>query len=317
MEILSELLNRLRVRSTSISKWTIYPESGVSIEEFVPGYFFTLISGSKLRVTFSNNSFTLEPGDSLLAPFGQESMVGTAGAKHFTPLAQLNWQNISDQPFDIEQQYPFVMQVTVGKAELQPPTILLGIAFTLESDYKFLSSTDFPSIIHLKRENNNLFEILQPAIEFLINDNSVGYFAIATKISELAVIGALRSYIINKQDFSLGTLRALSHPKISKVIQAIHTQAHKSWTLTSLSKLAGMSRSSFCDSFVQEVGCTPIDYLQQTRIEVAKLLLKKGELSILAVALQTGFMSDRVFRQNFIKYVGMSPKKFRSNLQVE
>ncbi len=317
MDILSELLNRLRVRSTSISKWTIYPESGVSIEEFVPGYFLTLISGSELQVTFSNTSFTLAQGDSLIAPFGQESMVGTIGAKHFTPLAQLNWQNLVDQPFDIDQQYPFVMQVTVGKEQARPPTILLGTAFKLESDYQFLSSTDFPSIIHLKRENNNLFEILQPAIEFLIQDNSVGYFAIATQIAELAVIGALRSYIINKQDFSVGTLRALSHPKIGKVIQAIHTQAHQSWTLTSLSKLAGMSRSSFCESFVQEVGCTPIDYLQQTRIELAKLLLKKGDLSILAVALQTGFMSDRVFRQNFIKYVGMSPKAFKSNLEIE
>ncbi|MCG9703295.1 AraC family transcriptional regulator [Vibrio natriegens] len=317
MEILSELLNRLRVRSTSISKWTIYPESGVSIEEFLPGYFFTLISGSDLRVNSSDTSLILEPGDCLLAPFGQESMLGTTRATHFTPLAQLNWQNISDQPFDIEQQYPFVMQVTVGKAEVQPPTILLGIAFKLESDYQFLSSADFPSIIHLKRENNSLFELLQPAVEFLIKDNSAGYFAIATHIAELAVIGTLRNYIINKQDFSVGTLRALSHPKIGKVIQAIHSQAHKSWTLTSLSKLAGMSRSSFCDSFAQEVGCTPIDYLQQTRIELAKLLLKSRELSILTVALQTGFMSDRVFRQNFIKYVGMSPKEYRSNLQVE
>jgi signal transduction histidine kinase/DNA-binding LacI/PurR family transcriptional regulator/AraC-like DNA-binding protein len=66
---------------------------------------------------------------------------------------------------------------------------------------------------------------------------------------------------------------------------------------------------TFC--FRQELGTTPIEYLQRYRINQAKRLLKERQQTITEIALNVGFSDSGYFSRIFRRETGMSPEVFR------
>ena len=66
---------------------------------------------------------------------------------------------------------------------------------------------------------------------------------------------------------------------------------------------------TFC--FRQELGTTPIEYLQRYRINQAKSLLKESQQTITQIALNVGFSESGYFSRIFRRETGMSPEAFR------
>ena len=66
---------------------------------------------------------------------------------------------------------------------------------------------------------------------------------------------------------------------------------------------------TFC--FRQELGTTPIEYLQRYRVNQARLLLKDSERTITQVALDVGFSDSGYFSRIFRRITGMTPEAFR------
>ncbi|PWH13866.1 MAG: ATPase [Anaerolineae bacterium] len=66
---------------------------------------------------------------------------------------------------------------------------------------------------------------------------------------------------------------------------------------------------TFC--FRQELGMTPIRYLQRYRIQQAKTLLKTSTRSISEIALEVGFSDSGYFTRLFHRETGLAPEAFR------
>lgn len=66
---------------------------------------------------------------------------------------------------------------------------------------------------------------------------------------------------------------------------------------------------TFC--FRQELGTTPIKYLQRYRVHQAKKLLKESGLSVTEIALKVGFSDSGYFSRVFHRETGLSPEAFR------
>jgi YesN/AraC family two-component response regulator len=66
---------------------------------------------------------------------------------------------------------------------------------------------------------------------------------------------------------------------------------------------------TFC--FRQELGTTPIKYLQRYRVNRAKELIKGGPTSITEIARLVGFADSGYFSRIFHRETGMSPEAFR------
>jgi YesN/AraC family two-component response regulator len=66
---------------------------------------------------------------------------------------------------------------------------------------------------------------------------------------------------------------------------------------------------TFC--FRQELGTTPIEYLQRYRINQARRLLKESQQTITEIALNVGFSDSGYFSRIFRRETGMSPEMFR------
>jgi len=66
---------------------------------------------------------------------------------------------------------------------------------------------------------------------------------------------------------------------------------------------------TFC--FRQELGTTPVAYLQRYRVNQAKRLLKESQLSITEIASQVGFSDSGYFSRIFRRETGSSPEAYR------
>ncbi|MDF2942254.1 MAG: transcriptional regulator, AraC family [Herbinix sp.] len=76
----------------------------------------------------------------------------------------------------------------------------------------------------------------------------------------------------------------------------------------------GLSRNRIIQLFHAQYGKTPSEYLNQLRIDSAKVLLADTQNNIQQIALQSGFESLSTFYTQFRKVTGVSPKEYRENI---
>ncbi|WP_228994923.1 helix-turn-helix transcriptional regulator [Streptomyces sp. DH8] len=80
----------------------------------------------------------------------------------------------------------------------------------------------------------------------------------------------------------------------------------------SLARDALMSAGHFSRSFRAAFGETPYSYLMTRRIERAKALLRRGDLSVTEVCFAVGCTSLGSFSSRFTELVGESPSAYRA-----
>lgn len=73
-----------------------------------------------------------------------------------------------------------------------------------------------------------------------------------------------------------------------------------------------MSPGHFSRSFRAAYGETPYSYLMTRRIERAKALLRRGDLSVTDVCMEVGCTSLGSFSSRFTELVGESPSAYRA-----
>lgn len=86
-------------------------------------------------------------------------------------------------------------------------------------------------------------------------------------------------------------------------------------TLDTLTGLTHMNKYYMAHSFAKYTGLSPIQYLNERRLDVACRLLKETDYSVSDISATTGFSSQSYFTQIFRKKYGITPIKYRQNEQ--
>lgn len=79
-----------------------------------------------------------------------------------------------------------------------------------------------------------------------------------------------------------------------------------------LARAVAMSTGHFARSFKAAFGESPYSYLMTRRIERAKALLRRGDLSVTDVCMEVGWTSLGSFSARFTELVGESPSAYRA-----
>ncbi len=82
--------------------------------------------------------------------------------------------------------------------------------------------------------------------------------------------------------------------------------------VAALARTALMSPGHFSRSFRAAYGETPYSYLMTRRIERAKALLRRGDLTVTEVCFEVGCTSLGSFSSRFTELVGESPSAYRA-----
>lgn len=101
--------------------------------------------------------------------------------------------------------------------------------------------------------------------------------------------------------------------RIRRTLDYMCGNSAKHMPLTQLAKLASLSLSRFSHLFKEQVGETPLQYLEHRRVERAKELLQMTGRTVSQIAYECGFESPFYFSRVFKRNTGLSPKQFRLN----
>ncbi|MDO4976207.1 MAG: AraC family transcriptional regulator [Eubacteriales bacterium] len=82
-------------------------------------------------------------------------------------------------------------------------------------------------------------------------------------------------------------------------------------TLDTLSEISKMNKYYLVHSFTNTYGCSPINYLNEKKIDESKILLETTDYPIAKVAKMIGYSSQSYFSQSFKKHTYMTPNEYR------
>jgi AraC family transcriptional regulator, arabinose operon regulatory protein len=83
------------------------------------------------------------------------------------------------------------------------------------------------------------------------------------------------------------------------------------WNLADLAAEVGLSPTHFAHLFRDQIGVSPLRYLEEQRMARATLLLQDNELSIAAIAEDLGYANPFHFSTRFRRWSGMPPSQWR------
>jgi AraC-like DNA-binding protein len=135
-----------------------------------------------------------------------------------------------------------------------------------------------------------------------------GRTAAIDRLSEYFLVLLMR-HAIDAQLVNGGALAALADPRLAKTVHAMHAKPDSDWTLVQFASVAGMSRASFAALFRKTTGMTPMDYLTDYRVSIARTLLKRGK-SLKLIAPQVGYTNPAALSRVFMQRIGASPAKW-------
>ncbi len=104
---------------------------------------------------------------------------------------------------------------------------------------------------------------------------------------------------------------SLGAKKIRKILSLIHENPYRKYSIAQLTKIAGMQKTAFIESFRTVTGTTPLQYITTLQMEEARELLWETKLTVNQIAEQCGFTDVFYFSRCFKKHFSLSPKKYR------
>ncbi|MBD0382192.1 helix-turn-helix domain-containing protein [Paenibacillus sedimenti] len=103
------------------------------------------------------------------------------------------------------------------------------------------------------------------------------------------------------------------HSEIDEVIAYIHRHIYEPLPLSQLASYVAYSPYHFTRIFKERIGLPPLYYVSSLRLQKAKDLLLRTNLSIRDIGLEIGQQSLGTFTTRFTERVGVTPSEFRSS----
>ena len=100
---------------------------------------------------------------------------------------------------------------------------------------------------------------------------------------------------------------------VLKAMAYIHANYPESITRSDIARSVGLSERHLTRCFRQELGITPITYLNRYRVRQAKAMLEAGNKRISDISADVGFSTSGYFTRVFRDEVGVSPREYLRN----
>ena len=100
--------------------------------------------------------------------------------------------------------------------------------------------------------------------------------------------------------------------RLRKAKDRVDREFDRPLDVPALARSAAMSTGHFSRSFKAAYGESPYSYLMTRRIERAKALLRRGDVSVTAACFAVGCTSLGSFSSRFTELVGESPSAYRA-----
>jgi transcriptional regulator GlxA family with amidase domain len=140
----------------------------------------------------------------------------------------------------------------------------------------------------------------------------LGPDAIPTRLPEMLLVEVLRLHLATAPAVDSGLVAALHDRVLNPALAALHAAPAHKWTVPELARAAAVSRSQLDEQFRQVLGRSPIRYLTEWRLHLARDLLASTDLGVGSVARRVGYDAEEAFSRAFKRAYGKAPSAWRA-----
>ena len=298
MDPLSDLLSLLKPRSYITAGFDAGGEWALSLDD-LDGRIkcYAVIRGACwLKAEGTEAAIRLDAGECFVLPSGRDVIIASGPDVAPRPASEVLDPDSSGN----------VISVNGGGA-----CYLVGSRFEVSGRHAALLLRSLPPLIRIKAAGGQAR--LRGLIEMMMEEMRearAGSALMAQQLSHMMLVQALRLHVEEQGPDETGWLAALADPHIGPAIRAIHAEPARAWTLETLAREVGMSRTVFAQRFKRKVGATPIAYLTRWRMMLAGERLIETRDSIAEIAASLGYVSEYAFAAAFKREMGCPPRRY-------
>lgn len=177
------------------------------------------------------------------------------------------------------------------------------LLFSMLPQYLIIRSRHDAGAAHVRALIDLLFAEAQRA-------SGIGATAVLDRLADALMFYVIR-HAAAKHASPVGLLAALRDDHVRAALSSICDEPQRAWTVDTLAERACLSRSAFAERFHALLGSTPMDFLTEWRMQLARRWFEQDRLSVAEVAARCGYQSEAAFSKAFKRVVGIGPGEFR------
>ena len=304
---LGEALHFLRMNGAFYCRSELSAPWGLTLPP-MPDYmwFHVVISGGVRLEADRAGARWLQRGDLALVPHGEGHVLRSQLGASSPEIFELDREIVSDR-------YEILRHGEGGA----PTTLVCGaVRFDHPAARNLIEV--LPVTIHIEASDSPQLEWIQSTLRLMAaeaRELRPGGEAVITRLGDILVIQAIRSWIETDPAAQTGWLGALQDPQIGRAISLIHRDPSRAWTVASLAHELAMSRSAFASRFTELVGEPVMQYITRWRMLVALGALKGDGATVAELASRLSYRSEAAFARAFKRVIGVAPGAVRRSTE--
>ena len=315
MDVLSDVLAAVRLTgaiffdNTFREPWVAQtPKASAVAASVMPTsqyvfFFHTVIEGSCWAelIDGPDEPLRLHAGDIVVYPMDDAHALCSTLGMHAKP-------DLAVYHNPIDRQLPYIVNDGSGAGTCRFICGYLGC--DIRPYNPFISS--LPRVLHGRgtAAQGWLIDLVHHAVSETQGARPGGEIVLA-RLAELLFVEVIRQYVDTLPPESRGWLSGLRDPQVGHALRLIHGQPAENWTLETLARAVGSSRSVFADRFNHYTSDTPMLYVARWRMQLAARRLENPAVSIAQAGAEVGYESEAAFNRAIKKLVGLPPGTWR------
>jgi AraC family transcriptional regulator, alkane utilization regulator len=263
---------------------------------------FHVVVEGRCEVEIEGASRGLEAGDVVIFPHATPHVMGAGVGADDTPIGAI----LPPPPWD---EPPAVRVGSRGEAT----RILCGFLHCDDLGFNPLLA-QLPSLLVLEGRATGEDTLLAVLLRQTLTESGSlrpGSRCMSDRLAELMLVEALRGVVTDAGDAQAGWLAAAQDPVVSRALASIHAAPSRPWTMQSLAREAGTSRSVLAERFRALLGAPPMQYLTRWRLALGAQRLRETDETVASIAASVGYGSEAAFSRAFKRWMGTTPTEAR------
>jgi AraC-like DNA-binding protein len=315
MDALSEVLKVVRLQGAMFyhgefsSPWSLCsPASSLIAPHLAPDaghvIIFHLLTEGRASVRLVNGErIVLDAGDLVIFPHGNEHIIENGPPTGTVNLAK-----------EIDRIIAQGLKLSRLGGGGEVTRFICGF-MTCDPQLGRVFLSGLPPVFKVRIRNSESGRWLEDSIRFSVNETNTsraGGEAVLAKLSEVLFVETLRAYIAHLPADQTGWLAGARDAEVGKTLALMHRNPAHPWTIASLAKEAGVSRSSLVERFRRYLNEAPIAYLTRWRLQLGAQMLTSTNYSVAQISSEVGYESEAAFNRAFKREFGTPPARFRT-----
>jgi len=299
MDVLSEILGELRVESTLYCRFAVGAGAGVAYPTAATAGFHLVTGGALMLALDGGERHALTAGDFVVVAPDAAHRVQAGAATRVEAVESAARRAAAGT-------------AVVGHGEAAGTYLCGAFHFGTSGDHPLLAA--LPPVIHVRAQRGAPHPWLTAHLEAVAceaRSARPGAEAVITRLSEVLFVQAIRYHLAELPACTGGWLGALRDPQLGQAVGLMHRHPERAWTVASLARAVGLSRSRFAERFTSVIGQPPLTYLAEWRMHRGRALLREGALRVGEVARRVGYGSEAAFSTAFRRSSGVPPSAYR------